>query len=76
LLAQPSKLQQNLANFFDVDDYVASSMLRVLAEYPPATKDKLCANLKIKQALRNRGEAIKSPFQFQEYAGTLENMGC
>jgi len=76
LLAQPTKLQRNLQNVFDVDDYIASSMLRVLAEYPQATKDQLCANPKVKKALRQRGTAIRSPFQFQEYAAILENMGC
>ena len=77
-LAGAEYLRRNVQNVVkENDDYVAASLLRVLAEYPEATRQKLCTNSRIRGALQRRGELIRSPFEYGEYASIFhQGLGC
>jgi hypothetical protein len=77
-LARAEYLNRNVQNVLrEKDDYVASSLLRVLAEYPKATRQALCANSRTRSALQRRGELMQSPLEYGAYTGILQQqIGC
>jgi hypothetical protein len=77
-LARNEYLNRNIQNVLrEEDDYVASSLLRVLSEYPAETRHRLCSDPRIRGALQRRGALIRSPFEYGEYASILQQqVGC
>ena len=69
-------IRQNVYNVLNRDDYISSTMLRILAAYPASIRSQICNNSKYHNILVSRMTSIRSPFQRQEYFHLLRDIGC